>query len=63
MLSIFFLYLCKNHGSYDSLPLEKTLSLHNVIKLIKLDFNKNKVHYYYYIFLEKFYFPKNNNSK
>ena len=39
--------------SYDSLPLEKTLTLHNVIILIKSVFNKNQNHYYYKIFLEK----------
>ena len=39
--------------SYDSLPLEKTLSLHNVIILIKSVLNKNKNHYYYNIFLKK----------
>ena len=37
----------------DSLPLEKTLTLHNVIILIKSVFNKDKNHYYYNIFLEK----------
>ena len=39
--------------SYDSLPLEKTLTLHNVIILIKLVLNKNQKHCYYNIFLEK----------
>ena len=39
--------------SYDSLPLEKTSTLHNVIILIKLVFNKYQTHYYYNIFLEK----------
>ena len=38
--------------SYDSLPLEKTLSLHNVITLIKSVFNKDQNHYYYNILLE-----------
>ena len=27
---------------YDNLPLEKTLTFHNVIVLIKSDFNKDK---------------------
>ena len=39
--------------SYDSLPIEKTLTLHNVIMLIKSVLNKDKNHYYYKIFLEK----------
>ena len=49
--------------SYDSLPLEKISTFHNVIKLIKLVFNKN--HYYYNIFLEKGSnkSPKNNDNK
>ena len=39
--------------SDDGLPLEKILSLHNVIIHIKSVLNKNKNHYYYKIFLEK----------
>ena len=39
--------------SYDSLPIEKLLTLHNVIMLIKSVLNKDKIHYYYKIFLEK----------
>ena len=39
--------------SYDSLCLEKTLNLHNVITLIKSVFNKGENHCYYDIFLEK----------
>ena len=39
--------------SYDSLCLEKTLNLHNVITLIKSVFNKDENHCYYNIFLEK----------
>ena len=38
--------------SYDSLPLEKTLTFH-VIIFIKSVFNKDKNNYYYNIFLEK----------
>ena len=38
--------LCKVN-SYDSLPLEKTLTLKNVIIFIKSVFNKDKNHYYY----------------
>ena len=36
-----------------SLFLEKTLTFHNVIILIKPVFNQNQNHYYYNIFLEK----------
>ena len=39
--------------SYDSLPIEKRLALHNVIIHIKSFLNKDKNHYYYKIFLEK----------
>ena len=39
--------------SYDSLPIEKILTLHNVIILIKSVLNKDKNHYYYKIFLKK----------
>ena len=38
--------------SYNSLPLEKILTLH-VIILIRSIFNKNQNEYYYSIFLEK----------
>ena len=46
--------------SYDSLPLEKTLTFH-VIIFIKSVFNKDKNNYYYNIFLEKglYQLPKN----
>ena len=39
--------------SYDSLPVEKRLTLHNVIIHIKPVLNKDKNYYYYEIFLEK----------
>ena len=39
--------------SYDSLPAEKRLTLHNVIIHIKSVLNKDKNYYYYEIFLEK----------
>ena len=39
--------------SDDDLPLEETLTLHNVIILINSVFTKNQNHYYYNIFLEK----------
>ena len=39
--------------SYDYLPIEKTLNLHNVIILSKSVLNKGQIHYYYNIFLEK----------
>ena len=39
--------------SYNSLQIEKLLTFHNVIILIKSVFNENKNHFYYNIFLEK----------
>ena len=39
--------------SYDSLPLVKVLTFHNVIILIKSVFNKDKKNYYYNVFLGK----------
>ena len=39
--------------SYDYLPIEKRLTLHNVIIHIKSVLTKDKNHYYYKIFLEK----------
>ena len=39
--------------SYNSLPIEKILTFHNVIKLINLVVNKDRNNYYYNIFLEK----------
>ena len=39
--------------SYDSLSIEKILTLYNVVIHIKLVLNKDKNHCYYKIFLEK----------
>ena len=39
--------------SYNSLPIEKVLSFHDVIMLIKSVVNKNENNCYYKIFLEK----------
>ena len=36
--------------SYDSLPLEKTMTLHDAIILIKPVFNKDRNSYYYDIY-------------
>ena len=50
--------------SYDYLPIEKRLTLHNVITHIKSVLNKNKNHYSYKIFLEKYLYQlakKNHN--
>ena len=40
-------------NSYDSLPLEKTMTFGNAIILNTSVFNKDKNNYYYNIFLEK----------
>ena len=37
---------------YDSFPIEKELTLHNIIILIKSVLNKDQNYYYYNIFLE-----------
>ena len=51
---IFSRYFAKiKVDSYDSLPIEKILTLHNVIIHIKSALKKDKNHYYYKIFLEK----------
>ena len=42
--------------SYNALPLEKTLTLHNVIVLLKSVFNKVQINYYYNIYLEKCFY-------
>ena len=51
--------------SYDSLPLEKTLTFHNVIIYIKPVWKKYQNRYYYNTFLEKYFYhlPKNNDDK
>ena len=51
---IFYNYARIKIYSFDSLPLEKTLTLYNVIILTKSVFNKNQNDYYYNISLEKF---------
>ena len=40
-------------NSYDSLPIEKRLTLHNVIIHIKSVLSKDKKHYYYKTFFKK----------
>ena len=40
--------------SYDSLPKEKTLTLHNVVTHTKSVLNKDQNHYYHNMFLEKY---------
>ena len=54
IICIFSHYFAKlKVDSYDSLPIEIILTLHNVITQIKLVLNKDKNHYYDKIFLEK----------
>ena len=48
---------------YDSLRIEKILTSHNVIILIKSVVNKNKNEYYYNIFLEKGSYKGKSNTK
>ena len=49
--------------SYNSLPIEKILTFHNVIILIKPVVSKNKNSYYYNIFLEKGSFENKSNTQ
>ena len=52
--NIFSHYFAKiKVNSYDSVPIERRLTLHNVIIQIKSVLNKDKNHYYYKTFLEK----------
>ena len=52
---VFFCYYAKiKVDSYNSVPLEKTLTLHNVIIHITSFLNKDQNHYFYKIFSEKF---------
>ena len=48
---------------YDSLPIEKMLTFHDVIILIKSVFNKNKDEYYYNIFVEKGSYKDKSNTE
>ena len=53
--NIFSHYFAKIRvNSYNSLPVERRLTLHNVIIQIKSVLNKDKNHYYCKTFLEKF---------
>ena len=49
--------------SYDSLPIEKILTFHNVIILIKPVVNKNQNKNYYNIFLEKRFYKYKSNKQ
>ena len=54
MFCFFFHYYVKIKFDFDdSLPIEKTLTLHKVIIPIKSVLNKDQNDYYYTIFLEK----------
>ena len=49
--------------SYDSLPIQKTLTFHNTIILIKSVVNKNKNNYYYSVILEKGSYKDKSNTE
>ena len=49
-------------NSYSFLPIEKVLTFHNVIILIKSVVNKNKNEYYYNIFFEKGYYKGKSDT-
>ena len=50
-------------NSHNSLPIEKTLTFHKVIILIKSVVNKNEKNYYYSIFLEKSLYKDKSNTQ
>ena len=61
---------CINHNfartridSYNSLPIEKAVTFHNVIILIKSVVNKNENSYFYNIFIEKGLYEDKPNTK
>ena len=47
---------------YNSLPIEETLTFHNVVILIKSVVNKSKNNYDYNIFLEKSSYEDKSNT-
>ena len=49
--------------SDNSLPIEKTLTFHNVIIFIKLVVNENKNNYFSNIFLEKGFYKDKSNTE
>ena len=49
--------------SYNSLPIEKIFTFHDVIILIKSVVNKNKNEYYYNMFLEKSLYEDKSNAQ
>ena len=51
--SILIIILERSELIHNSLPIEKILSFHNVLILIKSAVDKKKSKYYYSIFLEK----------
>ena len=48
---------------YNSLPIAKILTFHNIIIVIKSVLNKNKNEYYYIIFLEKVSYKDKSNTE
>ena len=48
---------------YDSLPIEKIMTFHNVIILIKSVVNKNKNNCYYNILLEEVWYRYKSNTE
>ena len=49
-------------NSIDDLPLEKAITMHNVIMFIKSVFHQNHDHYYYIVLLEKVYMNNMENA-
>ena len=53
VLNMLIFIIIAKIDSDDDLPLEKTLTMHNDVMVIKSVFNKNHNQYYYKMFLEK----------
>ena len=61
--SIYYNFAKIRIDSYNSLPIEKLLTFHNVIILIKSAVNENKIKYYYNMFLEKGLYRDKSNTQ
>ena len=53
-ISDIYLIYSEIETNSDNLPLEKIISMNNLIIFIKFNFNENHNHYYYKVFLEKY---------
>ena len=49
-------------NSYDDLPLEKAIAMHNIVILLKFISNENHNNYFYDMFLEKCLYKSYKNA-